>query len=111
MLTGHELKLRSPDIERFTRLTDFSRINPQFANCTDLVRKLAHLRHALRFGHKPPTMCRAGAIATLRARRDWKPLLNGVGTATGASRAVLALLELESQHVEQAIDTVRKRLE
>jgi|SRR5580700_9698073 hypothetical protein len=38
-------------------------------------------------------------------------LLNGVGTATGASGTVLALFELEGQHIEQAIDPVGERFE
>src|ERR1017187_1511104 len=39
------------------------------------------------------------------------PLLDGVGAATGACRSTLALLELEGQYVEQAINTIRERLE
>src|SRR5208283_3351391 len=38
-------------------------------------------------------------------------LLNGIGPAARPCGSVLALLELESQHIEQAIDPVRERPE
>src|SRR5208282_6339293 len=38
-------------------------------------------------------------------------LLDGVGAAAGACRPTLALLELEGQYVEQAINTIGERLE
>ena len=58
---------------------------------------------------KPPAMCRARAIDWLR---DFNPsLLNGVWTAAGAGRAMLALFEFERQHVQQAVDAIRQRFE
>jgi hypothetical protein len=67
MLSHHELQLGSPSIGKFTRLANFSQIIPHFAKATAFVRMLTHLRHTLRFGHKPPAMCRGGAIGWLRA--------------------------------------------
>ena len=112
MLSGHEPQLGSSDAEIFRKSARFSQIIPQFAKRSALVRKLAHLRHALRFGHKPTAMCRARAIPRLRLRSRFQIwLLNGVGTAAGTGRTVLALFELEGQHVEQAIDPVGERFE
>src|ERR1700722_6755493 len=101
------------DAEKFRKSATFSQIIPQYANSPAVVRKLAHLRHALRFGHKPPATCRARAILRLRFQGDvlLKQLLNGVGAAAGAGRTVLALFELEGQHIEQAIDPVGERFE
>ena len=112
MLSGHEPQLGSSDAEIFRKSATFSQINPQFAKRPALVRKLAHLRHALRFGHKPTAKCRARAIPRRRLGsrfRIW--LLNGVGTAACAGRTVFALFELESQHIKQAIDPVGERFE
>src|SRR5260370_37413354 len=114
MLSSHEPQLGSPSIGKFTKLANFSQIIPHFAKAAEFVRMLTHLRHALRFGHKPTAMCRAGAIGWLllmpRLRRAaeisarYIQLLNGVGTPAGACRPVLALFELDGQHIEQALD-------
>src|ERR1019366_9072179 len=50
-----------------------------------------------------------GRIRAIRFRAI--PLLHGVGAAAGAGRPTLALLDLEGQYVEQAINTIRERLE
>ena len=66
MLSPHEPQLGSPSIGIFTKLANFSQIIPHFAKPAEFVRMLAHLRHALRFGHKTTALCRAGAIGWLR---------------------------------------------
>jgi hypothetical protein len=67
MLSHHEPQVGLSDVEKFTRLANFSQIIPHYANRAGFVRTLTHLRHALRFGHKAPALCRAGAITWLRS--------------------------------------------
>jgi hypothetical protein len=75
MLSHHEPQLGLPDVEKFTRLANFSQIVPHYAKSAAFVRMLTHLRHALRFGHITPAMCRARAISRLRvAARDFRLL-------------------------------------
>ena len=136
MLRPHEREVAFLSVDEFWISANFSQIVPHYANRAALVCMLTHLRHAFRFGHRPTAICRStGSAAAAHAdilRRQlqiWKadpeadrrkranrfraiPLLDGVRTtAAGAGRPALALLEFEGQHVEQAIDTIRERLQ
>jgi len=96
--------------------------------------KVSNLRHAIQFRRTVQqvslscTWLRPVPETSGRYVRVWKvrvepytqksairfrgiALLDGVGTAAGADRPAFALLELEGQYVEQAINAIRERLE
>src|SRR5580692_3225027 len=57
---------------------------------------------------KAPALCRTGAYVGCVVQRT---LLNSAWTAAGAGGAMLALFEFERQHIQQAVDAIRQRLE
>src|ERR1700722_17328366 len=61
--------------------------------------------------NRPQCVARVPYLGCSAGRAFSCRLLNRVGTAAGAGRTVLALFELEGQHIEQAIDPVGERFE